>query len=67
MSEARARSGSATADWAPGVLMCVALKSGFAMERLMAAKFMGADIGSWWAWAFCEAKAAATPLVVSGK
>ena len=64
---ARACTGSDTADWVPDVLMCVAVKSGFAAQRMTTAEFMGADIGFWWACAYCEIKAVATPLVDVGK
>jgi hypothetical protein len=46
---ARAGTGNDATDYNPDVLMCVAVKPGFALHKVMAAAFIGADIGSWWA------------------
>ncbi len=64
----RAGTNSVEADWVPNVIMCVAVKSGFeGSQKVMAAEYMGVDIGSWWACAAYEVKAIATPLVFIGK
>ena len=35
------------AEYIPDILMCVAVKSGLALQKVMAAQFLGADDGSW--------------------
>ena len=63
-SKERSRAGSIASDFNPGVLVCVPVKSGFALQKQITAKLIGANDGSWWACVAWEAKAAATPLVV---
>ena len=36
-----------TSDWVPNVCTCVAMKTELTLHKVMAAEFMGIDIGSW--------------------
>jgi hypothetical protein len=46
VSKARARAGSAAADWVSEVCICVAVKSGFTLQKVIATELAGTDIRS---------------------
>jgi hypothetical protein len=62
----RAGAGRAAANKVLDVRICISVKVGLATQKVMTAEFIGADVGSRWAWAASEINAAATPLVVIG-
>jgi len=59
--------GKATANLAPNILMWVAVKLGWSNQKVIAAEFMGTELGSWRACDAIEANDVLIPLVVVGK